>query len=68
MQDALIIDDNRNTADALKQMLDVLGVSARVSYGSSPAIALLQEYVNRDPRVSQTGTEAGSCTCDHDHL
>ncbi len=45
MRDALIIDDNRNTADALNQMLDVLGVSARVSYGSSPAMALLREYV-----------------------
>lgn len=44
MQDALIIDDNRNTADALKQMLDVLGVAARVSYGSSPALAQLRKY------------------------
>ena len=42
MGTALIIDDNRQTADALHQMLDVLGVEARVAYGSSPAIALLQ--------------------------
>ena len=42
MSTALIIDDNRQTADALHQMLDVLGVEARVAYGSSPAIALLQ--------------------------
>ena len=42
MSKALIIDDNRQTADALHQMLDVLGVEARVAYGSSPAITLLQ--------------------------
>jgi len=41
MTDALIIDDNRNTADALSQMLEVLGHKARVAYGSSPAMALL---------------------------
>ena len=45
MQDVLVIDDNRSTADAIKQMLDVLGVAARVSYGSSPAIALLGQYI-----------------------
>lgn len=42
MSTALIIDDNRQTADALRQMLDALGVEARVSYGSSPALELLQ--------------------------
>ena len=41
MSDALIIDDNRSTADALSQMLTVLGQKARVSYGSNPAMALL---------------------------
>lgn len=41
MAEALIIDDNRSTADALKQMLSVLGVKARVAYGSSPAMSLL---------------------------
>jgi len=41
MTEALIIDDNRMTADALKQMLAVLGFKARVSYGSSPAMTLL---------------------------
>ena len=43
MSTALIIDDNRQTADALHQMLDVLGVEARVSYGSSQALELLQK-------------------------
>jgi CheY-like chemotaxis protein len=41
MAEALIIDDNRSTADALKQMLLVLGLKARVAYGSSPAMSLL---------------------------
>jgi len=41
MAEALIIDDNRSTADALKQMLAVLGFKARVAYGSRPAMALL---------------------------
>ncbi len=41
MSEALIIDDNRSTADALNQMLTVLGQKARVAYGSSPAMSLL---------------------------
>ncbi len=41
MTEALIIDDNRSTADALSQMLKVLGFRARVAYGSSPAMDLL---------------------------
>jgi CheY-like chemotaxis protein len=45
MHDALVIDDNRNTADALKEMLDVLGVPSRVAYGSSPAMSALRTYV-----------------------
>lgn len=39
--EALIIDDNRSTADALHQMLTVLDHQARVAYGSSPAMSLL---------------------------
>lgn len=41
MAEALIIDDNRSTADALKQMLAVFGLQARVAYGSSPAMKML---------------------------
>jgi len=41
MSEALIIDDNRSTADALNQMLTVLGQKARVAYGSSAAMSLL---------------------------
>lgn len=47
MKEALVIDDNRNTADALKQMLDVLGVPSRVAYGSSPAITYLRTAIPR---------------------
>ncbi len=47
MPEGLIIDDNRSTADALKQMLDVLDVPARVAYGSSPAMAVLGSSVPR---------------------
>lgn len=41
MAEALIIDDNRTTADALNQMLAVLGFKARVAYGSGAAMAIL---------------------------
>jgi len=44
MNDAVIIDDNRTTADALLQMLTLLRVPGRVAYGSSPAISLLSSY------------------------
>jgi CheY-like chemotaxis protein len=42
MTEALIIDDNRTTADALCQMIKVLGFKARVAYGSSAAITILR--------------------------
>ena len=41
MNEGLIIDDNRQTADALNQMLRVLGFTARVAYGSSSAMEIL---------------------------
>jgi CheY-like chemotaxis protein len=44
MNDALVIDDNRETANALYEMLTVLGVSARTAYGASPAIAILSNF------------------------
>jgi PleD family two-component response regulator len=44
MKDALIIDDNRSTADALHQMLNVLNVPARVAYGASAAMTLLNSF------------------------
>jgi len=47
MEDGLIIDDNRNTADALQQMLGLLDLHARVAYGSSPAMTVLGSMVPR---------------------
>ena len=47
MADALIIDDNRETADALQQMLEVLGIPSRVAYGASPAISALSSLTPR---------------------
>jgi peroxiredoxin Q/BCP len=44
MKDALIIDDNRSTADALFQMLGLLGIHARVAYGSSAALGALAGF------------------------
>jgi len=41
MTEGLVIDDNRQTADALVQMLGVLGFKARVAYGSSAAMSML---------------------------
>lgn len=41
MSEGLIIDDNRQTADALHQMIGVLGFQTRVAYGSSAAMAIL---------------------------
>ena len=41
MTEALIIDDNRSTADALRQMLTVLGFKSRMAYGSSAAMSIL---------------------------
>jgi PleD family two-component response regulator len=41
MTEVLIIDDNRTTADALGQMLNVLGFKARVAYGSGAAMTML---------------------------
>lgn len=44
MVEALIIDDNRSTADALLQMLQLLQLPARAAYGSSAAMGLLSTY------------------------
>ncbi|MFN3741845.1 MAG: PleD family two-component system response regulator [Anaerolineales bacterium] len=41
MATALIIDDNRQTADALAQMLEVLGFETQLAYGPSSGMVLL---------------------------
>ncbi len=43
MTEGLIVDDNRHTADALQQMLNLLGLSARVVYGSGAALMILEK-------------------------
>lgn len=45
MTEGLIIDDNRQTADALQQMLGLLDLPAKVAYGSSPAMAILANAI-----------------------
>ena len=45
LKEGLIIDDNRQTADALQQMLEILDLPARVAYGSSPAMAMLGSLI-----------------------
>lgn len=47
IMEGLIIDDNRQTADALKQMLEILDLPTRVAYGSSPAMAVLGSMIPR---------------------
>jgi PleD family two-component response regulator len=41
MSEGLIIDDNRTTADALGQMLAVLGFKMRLAYGSNAGMSIL---------------------------
>ena len=43
MDTALIIDDNKETADSLKQMLSLLVIDAEVAYSSRAGISILQE-------------------------
>jgi CheY-like chemotaxis protein len=43
----MIIDDNRQTADALQQMLQILELPTRVAYGSSAAMAVLGGIIPR---------------------
>lgn len=43
METALIIDDNKETADSLKQMLSLLVIDAEVAYSSRAGITILQE-------------------------
>lgn len=47
LKEGLIIDDNRQTADALQQMLEILDLPARVAYGSSPAMSVLGSMIPR---------------------
>jgi twitching motility two-component system response regulator PilH len=41
MHNALVVDDNRSTADSLVRVLKALGIQARAAYGPGPGITLL---------------------------
>ncbi len=45
MLDALIIDDNRNLADVMVVMLEVLGISGRPAYGSRSGLMALEQKI-----------------------
>jgi CheY-like chemotaxis protein len=45
MTEGLIIDDNRQTADALQHMMGLLDLPSRVAYGSSAAMSVLANMV-----------------------
>jgi twitching motility two-component system response regulator PilH len=45
MVKALVLDDNRSTADSVVKLLNVLGIQARAAYGSDPGLQLLSEEV-----------------------
>ena len=42
MEKALIVDDNRQMADTLAQMLSFFNIPTEISYGARPAINVLQ--------------------------
>jgi two-component system chemotaxis response regulator CheY len=45
MKQALIVDDSRQMADSLAQMLDFLGIISKPAYGSRGALVALKEFV-----------------------
>jgi CheY-like chemotaxis protein len=47
MSDALIIDDNRQTAESLRRMLELSGVPARLALTPAAGLTLMQERVPR---------------------
>jgi CheY-like chemotaxis protein len=45
MKKALIVDDSRQMADSLAQMLNFLDIDAQAAYGSRGALVALKEFV-----------------------
>lgn len=41
MHKALVVDDNRATADSMVRILQVLGIDARAAYGPGPGMVIL---------------------------
>jgi CheY-like chemotaxis protein len=42
MHNALVVDDNRSTADSLVRVLQALGLEARAAYGPGPGMNILR--------------------------
>jgi len=40
---ALVVDDNRSTADSMVSLLSALGIQARAAYGAGPGLTLLNK-------------------------
>jgi DNA-binding response OmpR family regulator len=43
MEKAIIVDDNRQMADSLAQMLEFYNIPVEITYGARPAMALLND-------------------------
>lgn len=43
MEKALIVDDNRQMADSLAQMLEFYNIPTEIAYGARPAMAVLKD-------------------------
>jgi PleD family two-component response regulator len=59
MTEGLIIDDNRTTADALGQMLAVLGFKTRLAYGSNAAMSIPALHQNSSAWISTCPVSMG---------
>jgi CheY-like chemotaxis protein len=42
MYNALVVDDNRSTADSMVRLLKALGIQARAAYGPGPGMSVLR--------------------------
>ncbi len=45
MHEALVVDDNRTTANSICRMLELLGVNARAAYGPRAAILHVERFI-----------------------
>ena len=45
MPTALVVDDNRQTADGIAQIIEMLGVKAEVAYGARTGMMMLHKQI-----------------------
>ena len=45
MPTALVVDDNRQTADGIAQIIEMLGVKAEVAYGARTGMMMLHKHI-----------------------